>query len=100
MLEIVLRPRAERDLEAIAEYTKTKWGEAQAKRYIDDLRRQIVFAAEYPGIGSEAFGLPAQYRKVRSGLHRAIYRCTNTQLIVVRVIHASEDVPEEIEDFW
>ena len=100
MLEIVLRPRAEQDLEGIAEYTKITWGETQAKRYLDDLRRQIDFAAEYPGIGSEAFGLPAQYRKVRSGLHRAIYRCTNTQLIVVRVIHASEEVPDEIEDFW
>ena len=100
MLEIVLRPRAEQDLEGIAEYTKITWGETQAKRYLDDLRRQIDFAAEYPGIGSEAFGLPAQYRKVRSGLHRAIYRCTNTQLIVVRVIHASEEVPDESEDFW
>ena len=100
MLEIVLRPRAGQDLEGIAEYTKAEWGEAQAKRYIDDLRRQIDFAAEYPGIGSEAFGLPAQYRKVRSGLHRAIYRCTDTQLIVVRVIHASEDVPDEDVDFW
>ena len=79
---------------------KTEWGQAQANRYIEDLRRQIVFAAEFPCIGSEVYGLPAQYRKVRSGTHRAIYRCTETQLIVVRVIHASEDVSEEIEDFW
>lgn len=100
MLEIVLRPRAEEELLDIARYTRTEWGERQAKRYIEDLRRQIEFAAEFPGIGSEAFGLPAQYRKVRSGMHRAIYRHTDTQLIVIRILHASEDVPDEIEDFW
>ena len=98
MLKIVLRPRAEADLLTIAQYTKFRHGEAQAKRYIEDLRRQIEFAREFPGIGSEAFGLPPTYRKLRSGAHRIIYRCTETQLMVVRVIHEREDVPDEIED--
>lgn len=100
MLEIVLLRKAETDIIAIAEYTKAEHGEEPAKRYIEDLRRQIEFAAEYPGIGGEAFGLPALYRKVRAGLHRAIYRYTETQLTVVRVLHAREDVPDEVEDFW
>ncbi len=100
MLKIVLLRKAEADLIAIAEYTKAQHGEQQAKRYIEDVRRQIEFAAEYPGIGGETFGLPALYRKVRAGLHRAIYRWNETQLTVVRILHASEDVPDEIEDFW
>ncbi len=100
MLEIVLRPRAEADILTIAQYTIAEHGEAPAKRYIEDLRRQIEFASRFPGVGSEAFGLPPEYRKVRSGSHRAIYRCTETELVVVRVIHDREDVPDEIEDFW
>ena len=32
-------------------------------------------------------------------MHRAIYRTTDTQLVVVRILHSSEDVPDEIEDF-
>ena len=99
MREIVFRPRAQEDILNIARYTRTEWGEPQAKRYIEDLRRQIAFAGEFPGIGSDAFGLPVQYRKVRSGVHRAIYRCSDTQLVVVRILHSSEDVPDEIEDF-
>ena len=99
-LGIILRPRAAADLLAISQYTKAQWGEPQAKRYIEDLRRQIEFAAEFPGIGSEAMGLPPEYRKLRSGSHRVIYRCTDTELVVVRVIHAREDVPDEIEDYW
>lgn len=98
MLDVIFRPRAEEELGQIAEYTKSEWGEAQAKRYVADLRRQIEFVAEFPGAGSPAIGLPPQYRKIRSGSHRAIYRCTNFQLIVVRIIHEREDVPDEIED--
>lgn len=99
MLDVLLRPQARADILAIAEYTKVEHGEHQAKRYIEDLRRQIEFAAEFPGIGSQAFGLPPVYRKIRSGSHRVLYRCSDTQLIVVRVIHEREDVPVEIEDF-
>jgi len=100
MLEIALRPRAKADLLAIAQYTKTNYGEAQAKLYIEDIRRQIEFAGKFPGLGSEAFGLPPLYRKLRSGSHHILYRCTTTELVVVRVIHQREDVPDEIEDFW
>lgn len=100
MLEIIFRPRAESDLLAITRYTKTEYGDAQAKRYIEDLRNHISFAAEFPGIGSEVRGLPSTYRKVRSGSHRAIYRYTERELIVVRIVHEREDVPDEIEDFW
>jgi plasmid stabilization system protein ParE len=45
-------------------------------------------------------GLPAEYRKVRSGAHRAIYRCTATELVVVRIVHEREDVPDDVGDFW
>lgn len=97
MLEVVLRPQVEIELLEISRYTKAQWGEAQAKRYLEDLRRQIDFAAEFPGIGSQTVGLPNEYRKIRSGAHRAIYRCTETELIVVRIIHEREDISNKIE---
>lgn len=100
MLEVVYRPRAEADLLAIAQFTKTEWGEPQAKRYLGDLRRQIDFAAQFPGIGSEGFGLPPGYLKLRVSSHRMIYRCTSDRLTVVRVLHVREDVPNDWEGFW
>lgn len=99
MHKVVLRPRAEADLLAIADYTIARHGETQAKKYIEEIRRQIESAAHYPGMGSEAFGLPAIYRKIRSGSHLAIYRHNDGELIVVRIIHQREDVPEDFEDF-
>lgn len=99
MLEVVVRPSAGADLDQTARYTKREWGEAQAKQYLEDLRRLIARAAEFPGIGSEAVGLPPEYRKLRSGSHRVIYRCTETQLVVVRILHFQQDVPDDFEAF-
>ncbi len=70
-----------------------------AKKYIEDIRRQIQFAADHPGVGSKVLGLPAEYRKLISGSHRVIYRYTNVELIVVRIIHEREDVPDDINGF-
>ncbi len=100
MLSIVYRPIAAAQLDAITDYTIEKWGSAQAKRYMGDLRREIEFAAEFPGIGSATHGLPPEYRKVRSGSHCVVYRVSETELIVVRIVHEREDVPDDIEDFW
>jgi toxin ParE1/3/4 len=100
MLEIVFRPKAEAELEAIADYTKAAWGDAQAKRYLLDIRRKIDSTLDYPAMGSAVFGLPAAYRKIHVGHHRIIYRYTDTEFIIVRIVHEREDVAEEIEDFW
>ncbi|MBL0924978.1 MAG: type II toxin-antitoxin system RelE/ParE family toxin [Sphingomonadaceae bacterium] len=100
MLEIVFRPKAEADLEAIADYTKAAWGDAQAKRYLLDIRNKIAATIHYPGMGSRVFGLPSVYRKIPCGHHRAIYRFTDTEFIVVRIVHERDDVLDEIEDFW
>lgn len=61
----MLRPRAEADLDNIADHTKAERGETPARRYTEDLRGQVALAAQFPGIGSEATGLPDRYRKVR-----------------------------------
>ena len=53
-----------------------------------------MIIAEFPSADSSQVGLPIGYRKITSGSHRIIYRCTDRELIVVRVIHAGEDVPE------
>lgn len=100
MREIVYRPKALAKIEEIADYTIAEWGQTQAKQYVADLRRKIELVAEFPGMGNDALGLPVEYRKARSGSHRAIYRYSDTELIVVRIVHEREDVPDDIEDFW
>lgn len=97
MLEIAFRPGVLAQIEEISDLTIADWGEPQAKAYVEDIRRQISRAAEFPGIGSSIHGLPADYRKIRAGSHRIIYRQTGTELIVVRIIHERQDVPDDLE---
>ncbi len=95
---VLLRPHARADLRAIWHYTANEWGIEQADHYVAQIVSAIDRAAEMPGMGSVVFGLPPEYRKARAGSHRAIYRCTDTHLIVVRIIHEREDVPEEFDN--
>lgn len=41
MLELLVRPRARRDLKEIWRYTVEQWGAAQADQYLYDLDREI-----------------------------------------------------------
>ena len=98
MLEIAYLPKALEEIDRIADHTIAKWGEGQARSYLADIRRKIELAAEYPGMGSEVYGLPASYRKIASDAHFVIYRASETDLTVVRIIHEREDVPEGLDD--
>ncbi len=72
----------------------------QADAYVRGIEAAITSACEHPSMGSSVLGLPDAYRKMRSGRHRVIYRATETTLIVVRIVHEREDVPDSLEDFW
>jgi toxin ParE1/3/4 len=79
-------------------YTADRWGAEQADAYIGQIRTAIARALSHPQTGGPVAGLPAVYRKLRSGSHRIIYRLAGGDLIVVRVLHERQDVPDEIED--
>lgn len=100
MLDVLFRPAAENDLATIADYTNAQWGDRQARTYVEEIRRKIIFAAEFPGIGSSIPDLPDEYRKTAVGSHRIIFRCTEQQLVVVRIIHEREDIRDDPDEFW
>ncbi len=74
------------------------WGDAQAAHYLRQIRAKIEATVAFPAMGSQPFGLPSTYRKIAAGHHRVIYRYSDTLLIVVRIIHEREDVPERFDD--
>ncbi len=98
-MKYFLRPTARADLAGIWLYTAEHWSVAQADEYIAAIMRRIESAAEMPELGSRAAGLPHTYRKIATGSHRAIYRISDGAMIVVRILHVRQDVPDEIEDF-
>lgn len=92
---VTLRPRARADLASIWHYSASEWGVEQADHYISQIVAAVDRAAAWPGIGSDVFGLPREYRKVHAGTHRVIYRYDDRQLIVVAIVHEREDVPDD-----
>jgi len=48
MLELLVRPRARRDLKDIWRYTVQQWGAAQADQYLYDLDREIQGLLKFP----------------------------------------------------
>lgn len=79
-------------------YTADRWGVDQADAYIRQIENDIGRAVKFPEMGSPATYLSAEYRKLKSGSHRVIYRHTDAELIVMRVLHERQDVPDEIKD--
>jgi toxin ParE1/3/4 len=81
-------------------YTADRWGVERADAYVRRIESKIARALRLPGSGSPVTGLPPAYRKLRAGSHRIIYRHAGDELVVVRVLHERQDVPDEIMDFW
>jgi toxin ParE1/3/4 len=98
MRDIIYRPGALADLDTIADYTKALWGDTQAAHYLHQIRAKVEALVAFPAIGSQVFGLPTAYRKIAAGHHRIIYRHTDSEVIVVRIIHEREDMSEGFDD--
>jgi toxin ParE1/3/4 len=91
MIEILLRPTAQADIEAIADYTIERWGRRQAEAYVMTLRADIVSLAQFPKRFPihEPSGLAL--RRMRSGHHLIFYRESNAAVEIVRVLHERSD---------
>lgn len=87
MKPIRLRPPAQDDIGAIADYTIKLWGAEQARKYLTALRADIeslgTFSARFPHYGGRAKGL----RQMPSGHHLVLYRIETDHIDVVRILH-------------
>ncbi|WP_454596957.1 type II toxin-antitoxin system RelE/ParE family toxin [Qipengyuania sp. SM2507] len=97
-MNYILRPAARADLASIWAYTAQRWAVDQADNYITGITSRIESAARTPEIGSPMGGLPSAYRKAAFESHRILYRITDRDMIVVRILHARQDVPETFAD--
>ena len=91
MRTIIFRQRASAELRAIGTSTRAKWGDAQARIYVAELRERIKSLREYPlrfpEFGPERPGL----RKMRCGSHTVFYLVTDDRIEIVRIIHERMD---------
>ncbi len=92
MLELVVRPRARRDLKGIWKYTLKQWGPAQADKYLEDIDREIRGLPEFPDMGIPYEHIRAGYRALHVKHHLVFYLRKRHTLEIVRLLHEAMDV--------
>jgi toxin ParE1/3/4 len=91
MIQYVLSPRAQADLDAIWDYTAETWGVDQAERYVRLLQHGIETVAADPRRGSSCDEIRTGYRKYLAGSHVVFYRLASEGIDIVRILHSHMD---------
>jgi toxin ParE1/3/4 len=94
----VLSPAAERDLDAIWDYTSKKWGLSQAERYIRIIQDTVIGLAAGTQVSQSAEDIRAGYRKALVGMHVLFFKTTPDMVDVIRILHQQMDLPSRLHD--
>lgn len=103
MARLIRSPRAKRDIVEVLEYTKERWGKAQAREYGELIREALVAIADDPRRGKSRDdvrpGVLAHHIKQRGrpARHIIFYRIGPTGTVeVVRVLHDAMDFEQHL----
>jgi len=81
------------DLAEIAEYTIERFGLEQSRRYRDGLKTCFVQLTNNPALGRSAEQLVPGLQRFEHQSHVVFYISEPGNLLIVRVLHSSMDVP-------
>ena len=96
MTRAALTPRARADIEAIWDYTASRWGAAQAVRYVRLIQAAIEALGSNPGLGAACDHIRRGYRRQRAGSHIIFYRSRGNAIDIVRILHQRMDFARHI----
>jgi toxin ParE1/3/4 len=93
-----LTRRAELDLEEIADYTRSNWGEEQCLTYLDALEECCRRVAEYPNLGRACDDIHPGYFRMEQGRHALFFRKIEEGVLIVRILHVRMLPERHLED--
>lgn len=88
--------QAERDLEAITDYTLERWGSAQAVKYLDGLEERARTLAVNPGLGVRRDSLIEGLISFPYGSHILYYLKQPHGITIIRILHQRMDPKRHI----
>ena len=91
MTRYILRPRAQRDLDEIWDYSAANWGVDPAEFYVGQIWRVVKILADDPRLGRACDHIRPGYRKYPSGSHFVFYQPIEGGIDVVRILHQRMD---------
>ena len=93
---IVLAPRASDEFDDILLYTELHWGKRQRDAYRKALFDGLHRLAEFPGLGRARPDIEPDARSFVIRQHIVIYRATETELLISRILHTRQDIDAEL----
>jgi len=94
--QIVLAPRARRDLTKLYDYLEERAGPRLAQSYINRLDALFDLLADFPGIGAPRPELGPMIRSTGLWPYVVLYRVGDTSLHILRVVHGRRNITAEI----
>lgn len=89
----ILTAAAEAYLRSVIRYTRQRWGDNQARRYIDDLTRGIERLARGEGPFKDMTSLHRGLRMARCEHHHIFcFACDDAPALVVAIFHERMDL--------
>ena len=85
--EVILIPAAQVDFEDIVAYTRSNWGDEQARTYGDAIRQGLQHLAAFLEIGRARDDLRPGRRLYQIRHHVIVYRLDGEQVVVLRILH-------------
>jgi toxin ParE1/3/4 len=95
---LVLSPSARNDLSDLLLYTERRWGKRQRAAYQALIDRALRELARFPDLGRARDEIAAGLRGHPAGNHIILYRVSDEELTVARILHARQDAEGAIED--
>ncbi|QDT04487.1 Plasmid stabilization system protein [Rubripirellula lacrimiformis] len=82
----------------IDQYSIENWGNEVAARYIDDLEAGLIRIQEQPELLRSQPGLDTDLSFYRVNKHLLVCDLQKASIIVLAVLHASQDIPERLAE--
>lgn len=98
MFKVSISQAASNDIRSIARYTQDTWGADQRRRYLNGLNEKFEMLSSMPEMGKERRDFRPPVRIVNYERHLIIYVIDGEEILIVRVLHQSQDVPARLTD--
>lgn len=90
---------ADEDLQSIYLYSEETWGEAQARRYLDELFDLFDHIGRNPAMGRLREELGRGIRSFPHGSHVVYFMDWRGEAAILRILHGSRDIDSAFSDF-
>lgn len=94
-LRLVLSPEAAVNLRDALMFTEQRWGTAQRRTYNRLFSETFLKLRAFPELGRPRSEYGGAVRSYRVGQHVVFYGATETELVIVRIMHVRRDVDGE-----